>query len=72
VGTGFAAADGALGGALAERLIGCDAAALPRAAAVARIALAAHARGEAISADQLQPAYLRDKVAQTLLERGKA
>jgi len=71
-GTGFSAVDGALRIVLAERLHSCDDAALPRASAVARIALAAQRRGEAISADQLQPAYLRDKVAQTLVERGKA
>jgi len=72
VGTGFAALDGALRMQLAERLSHCDQEALPRAAAIARLGLAALARGEAISADQLEPAYLRDKVAQTLVERGKA
>jgi len=36
------------------------------------LGLAAMARGETITADQLEPAYLRDKVAQTLVERGKA
>ncbi|MGQ0801989.1 MAG: tRNA (adenosine(37)-N6)-threonylcarbamoyltransferase complex dimerization subunit type 1 TsaB [Pseudomarimonas sp.] len=72
VGSGFAAVDGALRNELASRSLRCDSEALPHASAVARLGLAAFARGEAISADQLEPAYLRDKVAQTLLERGKA
>ncbi len=72
VGSGFAAVDAALRNGLAHRLNRCDAEALPHASAVARLGLAAFARGEAISADQLEPAYLRDKVAQTLVERGKA
>lgn len=72
VGSGFDAADGALRAALSSRLTECDALQFPHAGDVARIALAAYARGEAIAADSLQPAYLRDKVAQTLVERGKA
>ncbi len=72
VGTGFAALDQALQTTLGNQLSNCNAEALPRASAVARIALAAYARGEAIAADQLEPAYLRNKVAQTLVERGKA
>ena len=72
VGSGFDAADGALRAALSSRLTECDAVQFPHAADVARIALAAHARGEAIAADALEPAYLRNKVAQTLVERGKA
>jgi tRNA threonylcarbamoyladenosine biosynthesis protein TsaB len=66
VGTGFAAAGGALRDALAPRLAGVDAAALPRAAHLARLAAAAFARGEAIAAGRLEPAYLRDNVALTL------
>lgn len=72
VGSGFAAVDGALRIKLASRLLSCDPEALPHARAVARLGLAAMARGETITADQLEPAYLRDKVAQTLVERGKA
>jgi tRNA threonylcarbamoyladenosine biosynthesis protein TsaB len=71
-GTGFAAEGGALRRRLGTALIRCDDAALARASVIARLAAAAHARGEAVSAEQLEPAYLRDKVAQTLVERGKA
>lgn len=71
VGTGFAADGGALVARLGDRLLGFDAGALPRAADLARLAARAFARGEAIAADALEPAYLRDKVALTLEEQGK-
>ena len=48
-----------------------DATALPRAAAIARLAAAAFARGETLAPERLEPAYLRDKVALTLAEQGK-
>ena len=70
-GTGFSAENGALVARLGERLSGFDAAALPHASDLARLAARACARGEAISADRLEPAYLRDKVALTLAEQGK-
>ena len=54
---------------LADRLLRVDCSALPHAADVARLAVAAWARGEAIAADRLEPAYLRDKVALTLQEQ---
>ena len=69
VGTGFGASDGLLAARLAARLRRFDPAALPHAADVARLAVAAFARGEAIAADRLEPAYLRDKVALTLAEQ---
>jgi tRNA threonylcarbamoyladenosine biosynthesis protein TsaB len=69
VGTGFAAADGALAARLGARLLTVDAGALPRAADVARLAAAAYARGEAVAPDRLEPAYLRDNVAMTLVEQ---
>lgn len=72
VGTGFTAVDGALAGALGNALARFDAAALPHAAAIARLAAAAYGRGEAIAPERLEPAYLRDKVALTLREQGKA
>ncbi len=72
VGSGFAAQDAALQQALSERLLRCDPSALPRATAVARIARAMLDAGQAIAPDALEPAYLRNKVAQTLAERGKA
>lgn len=72
VGTGFAAADGALVRALGETLVHHDAAALPHAAAVARLGARAFVRGEAVAPERVEPAYLRDKVALTLVEQGKA
>jgi tRNA threonylcarbamoyladenosine biosynthesis protein TsaB len=72
VGSGFAAADGALRSALGEALKSCDATALPRAADVARLAAIAWVRGEAIAPDRLEPAYLREKVALTLAEQRPA
>ena len=69
VGTGFAAADGALPARLGARLASIDAGALPHAADVARLAVAAFARGEAVAPERLEPAYLRDNVALTLAEQ---
>jgi len=43
-----------------------------RASALARVALQAWQQGEAIDASQALPLYLRDKVALTLVEQGKA
>lgn len=71
VGTGFGAEQGALVARLGGSLRGFDAAALPHAADLARLAARAFTRGEAIAADALEPAYLRDKVALTLQEQGK-
>ncbi|WP_374012170.1 tRNA (adenosine(37)-N6)-threonylcarbamoyltransferase complex dimerization subunit type 1 TsaB [Pseudoxanthomonas koreensis] len=67
VGTGFAAADGALVQHLSLQQV--DAQALPRAAVLARLAVAAHARGEALAPERVEPAYLRDNVALTLAEQ---
>ncbi len=72
VGTGFSAESGALVQRLGDTLADFDAAALPHAADLAWLAAEAFARGEAIAPDQLEPAYLRDKVALTLVEQGKA
>ena len=69
VGTGFAAADGALRRRLDARLLAVDATALPHAADVARLAAAAFARGVALPPERLEPAYLRDHVALTLAEQ---
>ena len=71
VGTGFAAEHGALPARLGGRLSGFDATALPHASDLARLAARACARGEAVAADAVEPAYLRDKVALTLAEQGK-
>jgi tRNA threonylcarbamoyladenosine biosynthesis protein TsaB len=69
VGTGFDAEQGALRAVVSSRAASIDASALPHAAAVARLAALAFARGEAIAPERLEPAYLRDKVALTLAEQ---
>ncbi|MFT4257482.1 MAG: tRNA (adenosine(37)-N6)-threonylcarbamoyltransferase complex dimerization subunit type 1 TsaB [Pseudoxanthomonas sp.] len=69
VGTGFAAEAGALQSRLADRFAHVDAAALPHAAAVARLAALDFAGSKAIAADLLEPAYLRNNVALTLQEQ---
>lgn len=69
VGTGFAAAAGALAARLSPALRQVDAQALPRAAHLARLAAAAHARGGAVAPEHVEPAYLRDNVALTLAEQ---
>lgn len=71
IGSGFAASDGALIVALDDALGRCDANALPHASDLARLAAAAYDRGEALSPERVEPAYLRDKVALTLSEQGK-
>ena len=69
VGTGFAAADGVLAQRLSSRFIAIDATALPHAADVARLAAQAFARGEAVAAELVEPAYLRNNVALTIEEQ---
>lgn len=69
VGTGFGAAQEALQTRLHGRLARVDATALPRAAAVARLGVAAFARGEALPPERVEPAYLRDNVALTLAQQ---
>ena len=69
VGTGFAAGDGALRARLGGCLAAVDAAALPHAAAVARLAAHAWARGEAVEPERVEPAYLRNQVALTLAQQ---
>ncbi len=69
VGTGFAAAAGVLAERLSSSMRQVDAQALPRAAVLARLAVAAHARGEAVAPERAEPAYLRDNVALTLAEQ---
>jgi len=53
-------------------MLACDPDGLPHAADLARLAAAAWERGEAIAPDQLEPAYLRDKVALTSAEQALA
>ncbi len=69
VGTGFAATDHALQRRLEGRLSTVDAGALPHATDIARLGVAAFTRGEGIAAERVEPAYLRDSVALTLVEQ---
>ena len=69
VGTGFAAQDGALASRLRPRFTAIDASALPHAADVARLAVLAFARGEAVAPEFAEPAYLRNNVALTIAEQ---
>ncbi|WP_345301828.1 tRNA (adenosine(37)-N6)-threonylcarbamoyltransferase complex dimerization subunit type 1 TsaB [Lysobacter hankyongensis] len=69
VGTALAAEGGALRTRLAPRLRAVDADALPHATDVAALAHAAFLRGEAVAPEQLEPAYLRNQVALTLVEQ---
>ena len=72
VGSGFSADDGALVTSLGDRLLRCDPTALPHAADVARLAVRAFANGEAVAPEKLEPAYLRNNVALTLVEQQHA
>lgn len=69
VGTGFAAAEGSLRARLQPQLRMIDATALPHAADVARLAAQAFVRGEAVAPEKLEPAYLRNQVALTLVQQ---
>src|SRR5690606_28999361 len=69
IGTGFAAVDGALASRLPSRFVSINPTALPHAGAVARLAAAAFARGEAVAPEQVEPAYLRNNVALTIAEQ---
>lgn len=70
VGSGLGAADGTLTTRFAGRWLSCDAQALPQAEAIAGLGQRAWQRGERLRPAELEPAYLRNKVAQTLAERG--
>ena len=62
-GSGWATHGEALRARLGDAVGPCDGARLPRAGAVARLAAAAFARGEAVPADRALPVYLRNEVA---------
>ncbi|ATS52642.1 tRNA (adenosine(37)-N6)-threonylcarbamoyltransferase complex dimerization subunit type 1 TsaB [Xanthomonas citri pv. fuscans CFBP 6996] len=72
VGTGLAAADALLQQRFAARLTSVDAAALPRAADLLTLAVPALRRGEGVAPERVEPAYLRDNVALTLVEQQAA
>ena len=72
VGTGFGAADGVLATRLADQLEGVDAQALPRASDLLALAVPMFERGEAMAPELVEPAYLRNNVALTLVEQQAA
>ncbi len=72
VGTGLAAADALLQQRFATRLTSVDAAALPRAADLLTLAVPALRRGQGVAPERVEPAYLRDNVALTLVEQQAA
>lgn len=72
VGSGFGAGGGAWSSPLAHRFVRIDAAALPTASAVARIAARGFNCGLAVAPERLEPTYLRDKVALTSVEQAAA
>ena len=69
IGTGFSACAGALRERSPERWLSVDADALPRAGDVARLAAHAFARGEAVAPERVEPAYLRNQVALTIVQQ---
>lgn len=71
-GTGFAAVDAALRTRLGGQLLQVDPSALPHAVDIARLAAPMFARGEVVAAERVEPAYLRDNVALTLVEQASA
>ncbi|GAB2501751.1 tRNA (adenosine(37)-N6)-threonylcarbamoyltransferase complex dimerization subunit type 1 TsaB [Lysobacter humi (ex Lee et al. 2017)] len=68
-GTGFGARDGLLATRLQPAFVLIDPCALPHAADTARLAAIAFERGEALPPERVEPAYLRDNVALTLVEQ---
>ena len=68
-GTGFAALGGVLQARLPSDWRAVDAEALPHAADVVRLAHAALLRGESVAPEKLEPAYLRNQVALTLVQQ---
>lgn len=71
-GSGFAVNADALAARYGMQMTGADAQAIPQAAAVARIAAAEFAKGNAVDAAMALPLYLRDKVALKTSEREEA
>ncbi len=72
VGTGFGAAEGVLATRLAGQLDGVDAQALPRASDLLALAVPMFERGEGVAPELVEPAYLRNNVALTLVEQQAA
>lgn len=68
-GSGFGAYGGMLQARLGSALAAIDAAARPRAGALARLAAPRFARGESLDPARAAPLYVRDKIALTTRER---
>lgn len=68
-GSGFAAHGAALAARLGPSMVRVDGLARPRAGDLLRLAVPRFARGEGIDAALAAPLYVRDKVAQTTVER---
>ena len=69
MGTGFAAAGNALQTHLQSQLVSVDSTALPHAADVDRLAAIAFFQGQAMAPESIEPAYLRNNVALTLVQQ---
>lgn len=63
IGTGWAAYESVMRLHFGNRLLGCDAQALPRATHIAYLAALDFAEGKALSAEQALPVYIRNQVA---------
>lgn len=72
VGTGWGEYESALRDKLPSPPCWVESQRYPQARHVARLAVPRFAAGDTLSPEQALPVYLRDKVAQTLRERGKA
>jgi tRNA threonylcarbamoyladenosine biosynthesis protein TsaB len=72
VGTGWGTYESILRERLPNAPLSIDGSALPRASDALRLALLLFETGQAIAADELAPAYLRDRVALTLVEQQAA
>jgi tRNA threonylcarbamoyladenosine biosynthesis protein TsaB len=57
---------------LGAALVDADASALPRASSIARLGLLALRAGGGIDPAKVEPVYLRNKIALTLAEQGRA
>ena len=68
-GTGWLADGEALQARLGQPVVWAEGERYPQAMAVAQLAAEIHRRGGATAPEQVQPVYLRDKVAETLAER---
>lgn len=69
LGSGWSAYSAQLGDRLGEAPVWADGERFAQAEEVARLAMPMALRGDMVSAESLQPAYLRDNVAQTIAER---